>query len=247
MLIGDSERSSLYMDKLSNRNLRREVERLEDPPVAKALFGDVRWAWLWLILRVYLGWIWLTSGLNKLGSPAWTGENAGAAITGFVQGALELAGGERPAVQGWYAWFLETVVLPNARLWSFMVTFGEVLVGIGLIVGVFTGIAAFFGSIMNASYLLAGTVGVNPVMFAIATLLVLAWKIAGWWGLDRWILPALGTPWSPGLVFHHTAEREPTQAEAAPPASRSYQEIPSTGREEEDRGDISIEDEEEQV
>jgi len=25
---------------------------------------------------------------------------------------------------------------------------------------------------------------------------------SGWIGLDRWILPALGTPWRPGRVFH---------------------------------------------
>ncbi len=41
-----------------------------------------------------------------------------------------------------------------------------------------------------------------PHLFAIATWLVLAWKTAGWWGLDRWVLPALGTPWKPGLIFH---------------------------------------------
>ena len=103
--------------------------------------------------------------------------------------------------QAWYAVFLKSVVLPNAQLWSYLVTFGEILVGIALILGLFTGIAAFFGSIMNLNYLLAGTVSTNPVLFVIATLLVLAWKIAGWWGLDRWVLPALGTPWRPGIVL----------------------------------------------
>ncbi len=80
-------------------------------------------------------------------------------------------------------------------------SFGELLVGIALILGLFTGIAAFFGSFMNMNYLLAGTVSSNPILFVIATFLVLAWKTAGWWGLDRWVLPALGTPWRPGLVF----------------------------------------------
>lgn len=180
---------------------KREVRRLEDPPVAKALFGDVRWAWIWLILRVYAGWQWLNAGMGKLGAPAWTGDNAGAAIQGFVQGALERAGGDRPDVQAWYAWFLENVVLPNATLWAYLVTFGELLVGIALIVGLFTGIAAFFGSFMNMNYLLSGTVSTNPILLIIAILLVLAWKTAGWYGLDRWVLPALGTPWRPGLIF----------------------------------------------
>jgi thiosulfate dehydrogenase [quinone] large subunit len=26
-------------------------------------------------------------------------------------------------------------------------------------------------------------------------LLVLSWKIAGYYGLDHWLLPLLGTPW----------------------------------------------------
>ncbi|HSO27293.1 MAG TPA: DoxX family membrane protein, partial [Anaerolineales bacterium] len=190
---------------------KREVERLEDPPFAKALLGSVRWAWIWLILRLYVGWMWLEAGLGKLGNPAWTGDNAGAAVTGFVRGALEKTGGEHPDVQAWYAWFLNNLVLPNAGLWSYMVTFGEILVGIALILGIFTGIAAFFGSFMNMNYLLAGTVSTNPVLFAIATLLVLAWKTAGWWGLDRWLLPALGTPWRPGLVFRETPPVRPTQ------------------------------------
>ncbi len=182
------------------------VQGFEDPPIARALFGSVRWAWIWLILRLYVGWEWLHAGWGKLNNPAWTGDNAGAAITGFVNGALTKASGEHPDVQGWYAAFLQNVVLAYPQTWSYMVTFGELLVGIALILGIFTGIAAFFGSVMNMNYLLAGAVSTNPVLFAIATWLVLAWKVAGWWGVDRWLLPALGTPWRPGVIFAPDSE-----------------------------------------
>ena len=174
---------------------------LQDSPVAQDLFGNTRWSWIWLILRLYLGWQWLEAGLGKLNNPAWTGAKAGAAITGCVNGALAKTAGEHPDVQAWYGTFLQNVVLPNARVWSFMITWGEALVGIALILGLFTGIAAFFGSFMNVNYLLAGTVSSNPILFVIATWLVLAWKTAGWIGLDRWVLPALGTPWKPGFAF----------------------------------------------
>ena len=184
------------------KNKKPTVIRLEDPPIAVALFSEVRWAWIWLILRLYLGWEWLQAGWGKLNNPAWAGNKAGTALTGFVNGALSKTSGEHPDVQTWYAWFLNNLVLPHAALWSYLVTAGEILVGIALIVGIFTGIAAFFGSFMNINYLLAGAVSTNPILFAIATLLVLAWKTAGWWGLDRWILPELGTPWQPGLIFH---------------------------------------------
>ena len=136
-----------------------------------------------------------------MGSAAWTGDQSGAAVAGFVNGALAKAAGDHPAVQAWYAWFLEYAVLPNAAVFGYLVAYGEVLVGLALIAGFVTGIAAFFGTVMNMSFLLAGTVSVNPVLFAVGTMLVLAWRVAGHWGLDYWLLPKLGTPWDPGPLF----------------------------------------------
>lgn len=182
------------------------VRYIPEPPIAKALFADVHIAWFWLIVRVYVGWQWLTAGFHKWQSPAWVGENAGAAIKGFVSAALQKTAGEHPDVQPYYAWFLRELVLPNAAVFGYMVTLGEMLVGLGLIVGLLTGIAAFFGGLMNANFLLAGAVSTNPVLFILATWLVLAWRIAGWWGLDRWALPYLGTPWEPGEVFEPSEE-----------------------------------------
>ncbi len=181
---------------------RNGVNIVEDSPVARSLFGSVSWAWLWLILRLYVGWEWFQAGIGKLNNSAWTGTKAGSALTGFVNGALKKTAGDHPDVQAWYAWFLQHLVLPNAAFWGYLVSWGETLVGIALILGIFTGIAAFLGSFMNVNYLLAGAVSTNPILFVVATWLVLAWKTAGWWGLDRWILPLLGTPWKPGYVFH---------------------------------------------
>ncbi len=185
------------------RNNNHSNLHFEDPPVARALFGNPRWSFIWLLLRLYVGWEWLQAGLGKLNSSAWVGDQAGSALSGFVNGALNKTGGSHPDVQGWYGAFLQNVVLSHAAFWSYLVTAGEVLVGIALILGLFTGIAAFFGSFMNMNYLLSGSVSTNPFLLMGALLLVLAWKTAGWWGLDRWVLPMLGTPWSPGRVFHH--------------------------------------------
>ncbi len=190
------------------KQLKRYVTRLEEPPISRALFSDVRWAWIWLILRLYVGYEWLMAGWGKLFNPAWTGSKAGAAISGFTQGALAKTAGEHPDVQGFYAWFLQNLVQPYPVFWSYLVVLGEILVGVGLILGIFTGIAAFFGAFMNLNYLLAGTVSVNPVLFIISLFLILAWRTAGWWGLDRWILPVLGTPWRPGLVFAERRGKE---------------------------------------
>lgn len=167
---------------------------IPENPVSQFLFNNTRSAIIWLVIRLYLGYTWLNAGWHKVTADAWTGKNAGAAITGFVKGALAKAE-EGKDVTGWYASFLEHVVLPNAKVFSYMVAFGEVLVGLGLILGLLTGIAAFFGSLMNVSFLFAGTLSTNPLLFILATWLVLAWKVAGWYGLDRWALPLLGTPW----------------------------------------------------
>lgn len=168
---------------------------IPENPVSNFLFNSSGSALIWLVVRLYLGYQWLTAGWKKVNSDAWTGENAGAAVTGFMKGALAKAE-EGKDVTGWYASFLENAVLPNAKAFSFVVAWGEVLVGLGLILGLLTGIAAFFGSLMNVSFLFAGTVSTNPLLFILATWLVLAWKVAGWYGLDRWALPLLGTPWS---------------------------------------------------
>ena len=173
---------------------------ITDPPIAHALFSDVRWAWIWLIVRVYVGWQWLSEGFDKVSSPVWGGAHAGTALTGWLTGSFAKAAGAHPDVQGWYVVFLKDVVLPHAAFWSVLVSYGELFVGLGLILGLFTGIAAFFGTAMNASYLLGGTVSINPMLFAFASLLVLAWKTAGWWGLDRFVLPKLGTPWQRGAA-----------------------------------------------
>jgi thiosulfate dehydrogenase [quinone] large subunit len=189
--------------------------QIEDPPLARALFGNTRWSWVWLIVRVYVGFNWLKEGLAKAGDPTWVGAQAGQFMTVWITRALPKTQGAHPDVQGWYGSFLAHIVLPQAAIWSYAITFGEIAVGIGLILGLFTGIAAFFGTTMNASYLLAGTVSTNPILFALGSLLVLAWKTAGWWGADRWLLPALGTPW------RHVAASEETRTGAAikPPAA----------------------------
>lgn len=190
-----------------NRRPNEGIRTIEDSPVARALFGDVRWSWIWLILRLYVGWEWLQAGWDKLNNPAWIGSKSGTALGGFVSNALTETGGAHPEVESWYGWFLQHIVQPYPVIWSYVVTFGEVLVGIALIIGLLTGIAAFFGSFMNMNYLLAGAVSVNPILLIFATFLVLAWKTAGWWGLDRWVLPALGTPWRPGYIFEEIGDK----------------------------------------
>ena len=82
-----------------------------------------------------------------------------------------------------------------------LVSITELVVGVLLIIGLLTGVAAFVGAIMNFSYIFAGTAGVNPLFIIISLLLIMAWRVAGWYGLDRIALPMLGTPWQRGTLF----------------------------------------------
>jgi len=172
-----------------------------ESPVAKFLFSDTRVAWFWLLARIYVGWEWLIPGWEKVQDPMWTGSNAGTALSGFIRGALQKTGGIHPDVQVWYANFLKNIVLAHANTWSHLVAYGELFVSIALIIGLFTGLAAFFGLFMNLNYLLAGTVSTNPILFTISIGLILAWRVAGYIGLDRYLLPRLGTPWQQGSLF----------------------------------------------
>ena len=170
---------------------------IEEGPWAKFLFNNPKASWIWFIVRVYVGWDWFSAGWEKIHSTAWVGSNAGRALSGFINGALAKTSGTNPDVQGWYAYFLQHVVLPHANIWSHVVAYGELLVGIALILGIFTGIAAFFGLFMNLNYLLAGTVSINPILFTFSIGLIMAWRVAGYLGVDGYLLPHLGTPWKP--------------------------------------------------
>ncbi|RDY66214.1 DoxX family protein [Halobacillus trueperi] len=135
------------------------------------------------VFRVYLGYAWLTAGIGKI--------TGGFEVSGFLNGAIAKAEGAHPAVQGWWAAFLEQFALPNHEFFAFIVMWGEVLVGIALILGLFTNVAAFGGILMNFAFLFSGTVSTNPQMVLLTIFLLIAGANAGRYGLDRWVMPML--------------------------------------------------------
>ena len=172
---------------------------IDEAPWAKFLFNNPRSSWIWLIIRIYVGWEWLSAGWEKIHSNVWVSSNAGGALSGFINGALSKTHGANPDVQEWYAAFLQHVVLQHTNMWSHVVAYGEFLVGVALILGIFTGIAAFIGLFMNLNYLLAGTVSINPILFTLSIGLIMAWRVAGYFGVDYYLLSYLGTPWQSNL------------------------------------------------
>ena len=175
--------------------------QVADPVGWRLLLGNVFFALFWLPVRFFVGRDWLSAGWHKVTDPEWT--QSGAALQTYWQRAAAIPEQGRPAITyDWFRQFLQYMLDHGWYTWfAKLIAFGEVLVGLGLLVGALVGIAALFGTVMNFSFMLAGSASSNPVLFGLAVFLVLAWKVAGFWGLDRWLLPALGTPWQRGALL----------------------------------------------
>jgi thiosulfate dehydrogenase [quinone] large subunit len=188
---------------------------IQNPPLVQKLLNDKRSAWLWLLPRLWLGYKWIDAALHKVGNPAWV--SGGEALKGYWLGAVAIPEAGRPAIAfDWYRSFIQILLDAQAYTWfAKLVAYGELLVGIALLLGAFTGIAAFFGALMNWNFMLAGSASTNPVLFIVAVGLILAWKVSGYIGADYILLPWIGTPWTPGTATSQgvrTLEPSPVRA-----------------------------------
>lgn len=168
---------------------------LANPPIIRLIFDDTHFAVVWTILRIVVGLIWINAGLGKLGNPAWM--ETGDALKKFWSTMVQVPdSGTPPITFGWYRSFIQMMLNNGWYVWfAKLVAIGEVAVGVMLMVGFLVGVAAFLGAMLNFNYLMAGSDSINPVLLIAAILLILAWKTAGYYGLDRFIVPRLGVSW----------------------------------------------------
>ena len=180
-----------------------------NPPLARFLFEDTRFSVVWLVIRVLVGWEWLQASLHKLGEPGWmqTGESLKAFWTRIV--AVPASPAKPLIYYDWYRSFIQGLLDSGAYTWfAKLIAIGEFAVGVALIIGAFVGIAAFFGALMNWNFLMAGALSSNPLLFIGALALILAWKTAGYYGADRFLLSRLGTPWGRDTSQEKTAQNQ---------------------------------------
>ena len=181
---------------------RKEPEaadvEIEGPRFARFLFSNTRAGLFWLPIRLFLGFAWLEAGWHKLTGGGWIdGGSRRSPASGRARSTSPSRVARRSATSGIATSSTSCCPATTRRGSRSLITFGEIAVGVGLLLGALTGVAAFFGALMNMSFLLAGSASTNPVLFTMAIGLILAWKVAGYYGLDRYLLPALGAPWRP--------------------------------------------------
>ncbi|OAS13464.1 DoxX family membrane protein [Paenibacillus oryzisoli] len=154
----------------------------------KWLRGNNYAAMLLTIIRLYVGWEWMVAGWHKI-----TGDKAFDA-TGYLKGAIAkpvLESGTTDLVYANYVAFLKNFALPHVGWFNVMVPWGELLVGLGLLIGALTTTAIFFGLLMNFMYMFAGTVSANPWLILLGFFIIAAGANAGKFGVDHLILPYL--------------------------------------------------------
>jgi thiosulfate dehydrogenase [quinone] large subunit len=96
------------------------------------------------ILRIMVGYHFLSVGSGKLNAQFFTGE----------QLVRQLAGVDADPI-GLHRAFITSIVIPNASLFAYLVAFGEVLIGLSLLAGLLVRVSSLFGAFHNLNIYLA--------------------------------------------------------------------------------------------
>jgi thiosulfate dehydrogenase [quinone] large subunit len=184
---------------MTRREQTTQLRTLKDPARLRSLTSETRFAWGWLVVRVYLGWDWLLDGWAKLQSPTWM---SGAQLREVWLRSTE-TGSVAGSTHGWYRTVLQFLLDRGSEAWlGKTIAVSETLLGIAMILGLLTAMAAVSGSLLGVNAAVVGAGLANPLTVGLAFMLVLSWKTAGWIGFDRWLLPLLGAPWESGSMVH---------------------------------------------
>lgn len=129
-------------------------------------------------LRIALGWLFLYSGITKVLNPAWT-------AAGYLQGAKTF-----PDL---FQWFLQPGILPFV---NFLNEWGQLVLGIALLLGIFVRVGSIFGALLMLLYYLPALdfpyIGKTAflvdehIIYALALLLLAAFQAGRVWGLEAW-------------------------------------------------------------
>jgi thiosulfate dehydrogenase [quinone] large subunit len=132
----------------------------------------------WLAVRVWVGCMWIQAGWSKVfgAENPYFLHNNGAGVAGFA--------GHGAAAYSWWGSVMHSFVVPNASWIAVVVAFGELAIGLGLVVGFLTRTAAVCSLLLLFTYIMSGTASVCA-FYALCALIVLAtWRTSTWIGVD---------------------------------------------------------------
>ncbi len=103
---------------------------------------ETTYLWYVVILRVYIGYYLLHQGIRKylrdMPHSEWI--------------ARQIGDLNKIQIYSWYRWFLMNVVAPHHELFGYLVTLGEILIGLCLVLGLLTRFSSIVGVFQLLNY-----------------------------------------------------------------------------------------------
>jgi thiosulfate dehydrogenase [quinone] large subunit len=158
--------------------LLSEPSKRTTPAIVKWLGQSKVMAVGWLAMRVWLGIMWMQAGWAKLfgAENAYFLHNHGAGVAGFAAHGV-------PAYS-WWGSFLHSFVVPNAGSIGIIVALAEFAIGVCLVLGLFTRVAALASLALLFTYVMSGTASVCGFYALFAIVILATWKTSSWFGVD---------------------------------------------------------------
>jgi NADH:ubiquinone reductase (H+-translocating) len=166
-------------------------------------------SFLLAVLRVYVGVIWLLEGLKKVKDGWLKPENiyiiadatSGASAAGeATANAVTPLLSQPPAI---YTWFMDTVIAPIAFPVQAMVVLGEIGIGLALIAGLFTFLAALASVALCCMFIISAMAG-KEIFWHFFSGIALMGGAGRSLGLDYYVMPWLKKWWNRTKIARKT-------------------------------------------
>ena len=147
-------------------------------PVWEGLKSSKLAALVWTAMRVWLGVMWIQAGSAKIWGAEAAGflHNNGAGVAGFAAHGT-------PAYT-WWGSFLHGFVVPNAGALGVLIAVAEFSIGVALVAGLFTRVAALGSLALLFTYVMSGTASVCAFYALFAVVILVMWRTSSWIGID---------------------------------------------------------------
>lgn len=155
----------------------------------------------WLVpLRLYLGYMWLAQGIEKLNAGWLTKVILGPAVDGATSASVVDATTSASVMSlisdhtpNWYAWIVNNLIYPNALLFQRLIVSTEIALGVAFLLGLFTVLAALVSIFMNINFILS--TGAENYWYLAASIAMIAGAGRSL-GFDHYLVPYIISRWS---------------------------------------------------